>query len=66
MFVVTKFQQDTRRTCAEAAVRRCSSKQMFLKLSTGKHMYENLSFNKVAGLRAATLFIKNSHTGIFL
>ena len=49
--------------------RRCSVRKdvlrNFLKL-TGKHLHQSLFFNKVAGLRPATLFKKNSGTGVFL
>ena len=33
---------------------------------TGKHLCQSLFFNKVAGLRPATLFKKGSDKGIFL
>ena len=33
---------------------------------TGKHLCQSLSFNKVAGLRPATLLKKDSGTGVFL
>ena len=33
---------------------------------TGKHLCQSLLFNKVAGLKAATLLKKNSGTGVFL
>ena len=33
---------------------------------TGKHLCQSLFFNKVAGLRTATLFKKGSGTGVFL
>ena len=58
--------KNSTRTAAEAAVCRCSSKSVFLKLFTGKHLCWNLFFNKVAGRRAATLFKKDSNTGVFL
>ena len=33
---------------------------------TGKHLCQSLFFNKVAGLRTATLLKKGSGTGVFL
>ena len=33
---------------------------------TGKHLCQSLFFNKVAGLRPATLLKKDSGTGVFL
>ena len=33
---------------------------------TGKHLYQRLFFNKVAGLRLATLLKRVSGTGVFL
>ena len=45
----------------EAVVRRCSVKEVFLKILQkfkGKHLCESLSFNKVACLRPATLLKK--------
>ena len=33
---------------------------------TGKHLCQSLFFNKVAGLRPAILFKKDSGTGVFL
>ena len=44
---------------AEAVIRRCSVKKGVLKNAakfTGKHLCQSLFFNKVAGLRHATLF----------
>ena len=47
---------------AEAVAQRCSVKKMFLEISQNsqenKHMCQSLFFNKVAGLRPATL-LKN-------
>ena len=49
--------------------RRCSIKKgvhkNFTKF-TGKHLRQSLFFNKVAGLRPATLWKRDSSTGIFL
>ena len=33
---------------------------------TGKYLCESLFFNKVAGLRSATLFKRETDTGVFL
>ena len=33
---------------------------------TGKHLYQSFFFNKVPGLRTATLLKKRSVTGVFL
>ena len=48
---------------------RCSMKigglRNFTKF-TGKHLCQSLFFNKVAGLRPATLFKKDPGTGVFL
>ena len=41
--------------------KRCSAKKVFLEISkkfTGKHLCQSLFFNKVAGLRPATLLEK--------
>ena len=51
-----------------------SSWQMFYKIGvlkyfakfTGKHLYWSLFFNKVAGIRPATLLKRDSNTGVFL
>ena len=54
---------------ARSSHRRCSLKkgvlENFAKL-TGKHRCQSLFFNKVAGLRPATLLKRNSGTGVFL
>ena len=52
----------------EAVVHRCSSKQMFLKISqfTQENTCVGVSFNKVAGLMAWNFIKKDSNTGIFL
>ena len=44
--------------CSEAVARRCSVKKGILRnlaKFTGKHLYQSLFFNKVAGLRHSTL-----------
>ena len=58
---------------AKAAVCRCSTKKVFLKISqysqkniTGKHLCWSLFFNKVAGLRPSTLLKRDSNAGVFL
>ena len=46
---------------AEAVAQTCSVKKVFLEISpkfTGKHLCQSLYFNKVAGLRLATLLKK--------
>ena len=51
----------------EADVRRCSTEQLFLKISqkfTGNHLCLSLFFNRVASLGPATLPKKGSSTGI--
>ena len=57
----------------KAAVRRCSTKCVFLKISqyseknfTGKHLCWSLFFNKVAGLRPSALLKRDSNTSVFL
>ena len=40
--------------------------QIFLKMFTEKHLCWNLFFNKVAGVRPAKLFQRDSNTGVFL
>ena len=50
---------------SEAVSRRCSVKKMFLKLSQS-WLFRSLFFNKVVGLRPATLWKKDSNTGAFL
>ena len=50
------------RVLTETVVRRCSVKKLFLEISQnsqGKHLCQRLFFNKVAGLRLATLFKKS-------
>ena len=45
----------------EAVAQRCSVKKVFLEISqkfTGKHLCQSFFFNKVAGLRPATLLKK--------
>ena len=58
---------------AKAAVRRCSTKKLFLKISqysqkniTGKHLCYSLFFNKDTGPRPSTLLKRDSNTGVFL
>ena len=58
---------------AKAAVRRCSTKEVFLKILqysqeniTGKHLCWSLFFNKVAGLSPETLLKRDSTIGVFL
>ena len=49
--------------------RRCSLRKGVLRnfaKFTGNHLYQSLFFNKVAGLRPATLLKRNSGTGLFL
>ena len=52
----------------EAVAQRCSKKvvlENFLKFS-GKYQFQGFFFNKVAGLRPATLLKRDSGTGAFL
>ena len=49
--------------------RRCSAKKGFLRnfaKFTGKHLCQNLFFNKAAGLRPVILLKKSLWTGVFL
>ena len=52
----------------EAVVQRCSVKKVVLKISqiSQENMCRNLFFNKVVGLRPATLLKRDSGTGVFL
>ena len=53
----------------KASHRGCSIKKGALKnfaKLTGKHLFLRLSFDKVAGLRSATLFKRDSDTDVFL
>ena len=47
---------------------RCSMKKFLKNFErlTGKHLYQSLFLNKVAGLGPATLLKKKLHTGVFL
>ena len=48
---------------------RCSLKTGVLKnfaISTEKHLYQSLFFNKVPGLKSAALSKRNSGIGVFL
>ena len=49
------------------AARRCSVKKgrNFARF-TGKHLWQSLFFNKVAGLRSENLSKRDSGTGVFL
>ena len=53
---------------AETATRRCSIKSVFKNCAkfTGKSICRSLSFNKVAGMSAATLLKGASVTGVVL
>ena len=44
--------------CSEAVIQRCSVKNKNFTKFTGKHLCQSLFFNKVAGLRPATLLKK--------
>ena len=48
----------------EATVRRCSVKKVFLEISQN-HLYQSLFFDKVAGLRPATLLTKRLRHIVF-
>ena len=53
----------------EAVAGRCSVKKGVLEnfsKFTGKHLRQGLFFNKVAGLRPATLLKRDSGAGVFL
>ena len=53
---------------SDAAVCRCSVKKVFLNIFTKftkKHLCQSLFFNKVAGLRPATLLRKDTGTSVF-
>ena len=49
---------------SEAAVRRCSSKEIFFKIS--QYSQENACVGASFGVRPATLLKRDSNTGVFL
>ena len=67
-FVVTRVESLVQQTY-RSSHRTCSIKKGVLEnftKFTGKHLRQSLFLNKVAGLRPATLFKKDSATGVFL
>ena len=51
----------------DAVVQRCSVKNILKNVAkfTGKHLYQNLFLNKVAGLRPSAYYKRDSSTDVF-